>query len=163
MQFGVLEPEADFVLRLGEVAGRVHQVGDGLAGQRGHGLGLVGEVAADRSGLGLVRVGRADDLTHRGDRILPLEDKRDHRPPLHERGRRVVYGRAQPLLEVEVVLAGEVRVQCPHLHADDLQRRVLEALQDTSRQPPHHGIRLQYDERALPQLLRVGHDVVPSC
>src|SRR6267143_7177763 len=54
-QFGRVEPELHLVLRFLPVTGGVHEVGDGVAGGGGDGLGLVREVAADRAGLGLVR------------------------------------------------------------------------------------------------------------
>jgi hypothetical protein len=53
----------------------VHEVGDGLAGGGGDGLGLVREVAADRAGLGLVRVGGADDLADGGTASSPSSTK----------------------------------------------------------------------------------------
>jgi RNA polymerase sigma-70 factor (ECF subfamily) len=50
----------------------------------------VSEVAADRARLSLVRVGGADELAHRGDRVLALDHER---PPDLRRSRR---GRASP-------------------------------------------------------------------
>jgi hypothetical protein len=49
------------------------------------------------------------------------------------------------------VLAGEVGVDLAHFHADDLQRCVLEPLDNTSCQAAGDGIRLEHDERALAQ------------
>jgi hypothetical protein len=131
-QLGLVEPEVHLVLGFLTVPGGVHEVGDGLAGAGGDGLGLVREVAADRSGLGLVRVGGADDLAYGGHRVLALEHEGDDRSALHERRGRVVDRRSQPFFQVKIVLAGEVGVDLAHLHADDLQCRILEPLDDAS-------------------------------
>src|SRR4029450_11699930 len=69
-QLGLVEPQVHLVRRFLLVAGGVPEVGDGLAGSAGDGLGLVREVATDRAGLGLVRVGGADDLADGGYRVV---------------------------------------------------------------------------------------------
>jgi len=92
VQLGRVEPQVDLVLRFFWLARGVHQVRDRLAGRDGDRLGLMREVAADRAGLGLVRVGRADDLAHRGHRVFALDHERDDRTALHELRRGVVNG-----------------------------------------------------------------------
>jgi hypothetical protein len=156
-QLGLVEPERDLVRGLVLVAGGVHQVRHRLAPRGSRRLGLVREVTADGSWRCLIRVGGADDLPHGEDGVRAFQHERDHRAALHELGRRVVDLRAEPFLQVEVVLAGELRVQRPHLHPDDLELSVFEALQDAPGKPARYGVWLENDERAFQQLRRVGH------
>ena len=76
----------------------------------------VREVAADRAGLGVGGVRRADRLPHRRDRALALDDERpgrrgdDEVDELAEEGLLAVLG---------VVLGAEVAVDAEELAADD--------------------------------------------
>src|SRR6202167_3685128 len=130
-QLGRTEPQLYLVLGFLTVARRVHEVGDGLTSRGGHRLGLMREVTPDRPGLCLIRVGGPDDLADRGHRILALKHERDDRSTLHELRGRAVDPRSEPLLQIEVMLAGKVRVHLAHFHADYLYRRLLEPLDDT--------------------------------
>src|SRR6266702_5658546 len=129
MQLALGEPDVDLALGVLAVGGRVHQVRDRKLVGVGVRLALVRVVAPDRPRRRLVRVGRADQLADDGDRLDPLEHECEYRAGLHERRYRVVDGRPEALLEIDVMLPVELGVHPDHLEGDDLQQSVLEACQ----------------------------------
>ena len=102
-----------------------------------------GEVAADRAGGGLERVGRADHLARGADCLLALEHHRDERAggdeahELAEERLAVVLG---------VVLLGQLRVHRHVAERDDAQALALEAGDDLAGQVARERIRLDQDE-----------------
>ena len=101
------------------------------------------EVAADRAGRRLERVGGADHLAGGADRVLALQHERDDRPArdeldqLTEERLAVVLG---------VVLLGQVLGDDHVLGGDDLEALALEAGDDLPRQAARERVRLDQNQ-----------------
>ena len=113
-----------------------------------HGVGVdaLGEIGADRAGVGLLRIGRAHQFAVLRDGVFTLEHLHDHRAGGHER-HQILEERAFLVLGVE---AFGVRLgQLDHLRSDNSQIGLLEAADDLADDILGNGVGLDDGQSAF--------------
>ena len=106
----------------------------------------VAELAADRAGVGLDRVGCADHLARGLDRVRALQHHRHQRAAGDERDQLAEEGLLGVLLVVDV---GDLLVGLHLLQGDEAQALALEAGDHLAGQPPLEGVGLDQDQGAF--------------
>src|SRR5271163_3219396 len=104
------------------------------------------EVAADAAGRGLQRIGRADQLARRPDRVAPLQHHRDERARRDEVDE---LAEERPLGVLGVVALRELARDGHVAQREDAQALALEAGDDLAGQAACEGVGLYEDQRSV--------------
>ena len=104
------------------------------------------EIAANRAPGGFARIGRPEQITHTLHDVVALQSHHDHRARAHE----LLQPRIErPVGHVRVMLAEQRRGQPGHFTANDVEARLLKAVDYVPDMPLFHAIGFEDDQRSL--------------